>query len=211
MTATLETRLNPVAAPTAPQASSRTALDHQLTLRSETGDHWQFDGHHILCNGQTVEAAMSATGAGVSEWQQLSAGLKSYQDAVHQRAPERYAAVAQAANGSQSALSLQLKRAFDEKTSGLRVQATPEAMLLNGVNVRALTVLYQVRPTEKAKKYLEGVQSKLALILNNPQSSPHLAQMRERVQVLYHDLSQALSSPTIDQRRLPAGTVPIPA
>lgn len=190
----------------APETSPQTdlPLDHQLSFRSDAGDTWQFDGQHVLQNGADVEEKVDHPRAGVRDWEDISASLNIYKDVVHHRAPSRFARLVAAIDRIQGRILFHMKRIFDEKMGAVQLRWGDGAALLNNVNIRALMALYHVRPTEKARRYLDGLKSKLALILSGAHASPAYARVRPLAQDLYDEITDSLARPTLDCPRLSA-------
>lgn len=178
-------------------------LDHQLTFRSEAGDTWQFDGHHIMHNSEDVEDAIERPCAGVRDWEDASAGLDLYKDAVFRRAPTRFERLAAAVMRVQGRILTLMKRVFDEKMGAVNLRWGDGRALLNNVNVRALMAMYHVRPTEKARRYLDGLKQKLGLILSHAHVSPAYARVHSLAQDLYDEITDSLEVPAFDRPRLP--------
>jgi hypothetical protein len=189
----------------ASDVSTRTdlPLDHQLTFRSDAGDTWQFDGHHVLQDGEDVEEKVDHPKAGVRDWEDVSARLAIYKNVVQRRAPSRFARLAAAIDRIHGRILFHMKRVFDEKMGAVQLRWGDGRALLNNVNIRALMALYHVRPTEKARRYLDGLKTKLGLILSGAHASPAYARVQGLAQDLYDEITDSLAVPTIDRPRLP--------
>lgn len=181
-------------------------LDHQLTFRSDAGDAWQFDGQHVMHNGEDVEEEIERPKASVRDWEDISASLSIYKDVVSRRAPTRLARLAAAVERVQGRILLLMKRVFDEKMGALTLRWGDGRALLNNVNVRALMAMYHVRPTEKARCYLDGLKRKLGLILAQGHVSPAYARVNSLAQDLYDEITDSLQVPAYDRLRLPRRT-----
>ncbi len=181
-------------------------LDHQLTFRSDAGDAWQFDGNHVMRNGEDVEDEIDKPKAGVRDWEDISSTLNIYKDVVYRRAPSRFPRLSAVIDRIQSKVLSLMKRVFDEKMGAVSLRWGDGHALLNNVNVRALMALYHVRPTEKARRYLDGLKAKLALILASSHASPAYARSQSLAQDLYDEITDSLELPTIDRPRLPQRT-----
>lgn len=181
-------------------------LDHQLTFRSDAGDTWQFDGQHVMHNGEDVEEEIGEPRAGVREWEDVSASLDIYKGVVYRRAPSRFARLAAAIERIQGRILTLMKRVFDEKMGALTLRWGDGRALLNNVNVRALMAMYHVRPTEKARCYLDGLKRKLGLILSQAHVSPAYARVHSLAQDLYDEITDSLEVPAFDRPRLPGRT-----
>jgi hypothetical protein len=189
------------------EAPARTdlPLDHQLHFCSDSGESWQFTGQQILRNHDDIEVAVDHPTAGVRDWEDISAGLTTYKAVVHQRAPGRFARLSAVCDRVQGRILHHMKRVFDEKMGAVTLRWGDGTALLNNVNVRALMALYHVRPTAKARRYLDGLKSKLALILSGADASPAYARVRGLAQDLYDEITDSLAVPAFDCPRLPPG------
>lgn len=181
-------------------------LDHQLTFRSDAGDTWQFDGQHVMHNGEDVEDEIERPLAGVREWEDVSASLDTYKGVVYRRAPTRFARLAAAIERIHGRILTLMKRVFDEKMGALTLRWGDGRALLNNVNVRALMAMYHVRPTDKARRYLDGLKRKLGLILSQAHVSPAYARVHGLAQDLYDEITDSLEVPAFDRPRLPGRT-----
>lgn len=181
-------------------------LDHQLTFRSDAGDAWQFDGQHVMHNGEDVEEEIERPKMSVRDWEDVSASLSIYKDVVFRRAPSRFARFAAAIDRVQGRILMLMKRVFDEKMGALTLRWGDGRALLNNVNVRALMAMYHVRPTEKARCYLDGLKRKLGLILAQGHASPAYASVNSLAQDLYDEITDSLEIPAYDRPRLPGRT-----
>lgn len=181
-------------------------LDHQLTFRSDAGDTWQFDGNHVMVNGEDVEEEIDRPKAGVRDWNDISSSLSIYKDVVYRRAPSRFPRLSAVIDRIHGKILGLMKRVFDEKMGALQLRWGDGRALLNNVNVRALMALYHVRPTEKARRYLDGLKAKLALILTSSHASPAYARVQGLAQDLYDEITDSLEVAPIDRPRLPQRT-----
>lgn len=181
-------------------------LDHQLTFHSDAGDTWQFDGQHVMHNGDDVEDAIERPQAGVRDWEDISASLNIYKDVVHGRAPTRFARLAAAIERIQNRILSLMKRVFDEKMGAVSLRWGDGHALLNNVNIRALMAMYHVRPTAKARRYLDGLKRKLGLILSQAHVSPAYSRVQGLAQDLYNEITDSLEIPAFDYPRLPQRT-----
>lgn len=180
-------------------------VDHCCTYACAPGEEWSFDGQAVCLNGTDVETCLERGEEEVATWCGLIDGLAEYQEwaRVH-RAPQ-LERLAHVIAGLQERALGQLRRIYEEKVGGMAIRWGDGQVLLNNVNIRAMLAMYHVRPTTKARRFLEGLRHKLALILCDQTISPHLARAQRAVQDIYHDLCASLAHPPVDQLCLPAG------
>ena len=170
----------------------------------EEGMRWNFSRGKILLDGLDVNELVSGSDVEVSSWLGIAGGLDNYRKKILASArPQdqftRFEAVIEALLGK---IFGRVKRVYDQKTTGLRWSLEEGQLILNGINVRSLLALYRVRKTEKARKFLEGLRDKLALLLQNPAGE----KIREMVQDLHAELVEELREPAArGGRALPPG------
>ncbi len=170
----------------------------------EEGMRWSFSGGKILLDGLDVNELVSGSEIEVSSWLGIAGGLDNYRKKILASArPQdqftRFEAVIEALLGK---IFGRVKRVYDQKTTGIRWSLEEGQLILNGINVRSLLALYRVRKNEKARKFLEGLRDKLALLLQNPAGE----KIRGVVQDLHAELSEELREPSArGGRALPPG------
>ncbi|MBI2083375.1 MAG: hypothetical protein HYT76_07365 [Deltaproteobacteria bacterium] len=178
-------------------------LDRDLTYYRE-GMRWSFSGGKILLDGYDVNELISNPNAEIGMWLGIAGGLDDYRKKVVKEARDhnqfvRFEAVIEALLGK---VFGRLKKVYDEKTSGITWSMEKGQFILNGINVRSFLALYRVKRTEKARRFLEGLKTKLALILRNPDHE----KIRKTVEELYEEITEELKSgsPSSPTRTLPA-------
>lgn len=195
----------PRAASTGPSADASTALDPKATFRRAPGEEWTFDGQHILLNGHEADALLEPGEGDIGAWCALVDALGEYRDWAHVHQSMHRERLNHVIGGLQERALLQLRRVYEERMGGLAFAWGDGQFLLNNINVRAMLAMYHVRPTQKARRFLEGLRSKLALILCNQTASPHVARAQTIVRAIYDEVCTSLATPAADTLCLPAG------
>ncbi|GEM_PF-2811867 len=185
-------------------ARPRRRRDRRATWRRAAGEVWTL-AHGVVCvNGRDVESEVSSDRRDVAQWCQLSETLQEYLDWAFAEESPVFQELASAIHGVQNRLLKKIRRVYDERTSGVTLTWGDGSVLLNNVNVRAILAMYHVRPTDKARRFILGLQQKLALILCQHEASPQVSRAAGAVRDLYHDICTSLTRETIDTRCLPA-------
>lgn len=186
-------------------AAARPVVDHHATFCAGPGEEWTYQGGHVYLNGEEIEAYLKPESPDVGQWCYLLDALKSYDDWAYANKARQFRRLHFTINGIQERVLKQLRGLYHSRMGGLSLTFGDGSLLINNVNVRALLAMYHVRPTEKAKCFLEGMKSKLALILCQHHGNPQVSRVATLVQALYDELCASLQRATIDTRGLPAG------
>lgn len=179
-------------------------LDHQLTFKRNPGEEWQYRNGHLFVNNTDIEDILDYESRDVELWCAISEALVDYKDEVLRRGGKNKSKFITKITSVQDKVLINLKRLYDEKTDGIYLSFGDGELLFNNFNVRAFLAMYHLRPTIKAKKFLMGLKSKLALILVNRNGTAQYERVHRVIQQLYHEVSHALEIPTIETRCLPA-------
>lgn len=173
-----------------------TLIDRDLTCHQD-GLRWSFSGGKVCIDGQDVNRLLSNHPFDIGFWMGLADGITEYRKKVMKTVREadqlgRFLGAIEALLGK---IMGKLQKAYDQKISGLSWSLLQDGQLvLNGINVRSFLALYRVRKTEKAKKFLEGLQSKLKVLLENHQHSADYERIRGVVEELYWEVDEELNS-----------------
>lgn len=186
------------------RAGKRAVVDHRATYRSGPGEEWTYEGDEIRLNGRPVEEFLDPSDVDISEWCFIEDSLTAYRDWAYANKAPRFRKMAFAINGIQHRILKTLRGLYNARTGGITLTWGDGGLLLNNVNVRAILAMYHVRPTEKARLFIEGLKSKLALILCQHDANPQVSRAAAAVQGLYDDVCTSLTRETIDSFRLSA-------
>lgn len=178
-------------------------LDHQLTFTRGAAERWSFKEGRILLNGQDVEEMIDSSRNDVRFQSAVSEAVSEYQDFVWKRGCDSYDKFLTRADSIQDKILFNMKRIYDEKTGGVRFGYGQGGFLLNNINIRAIIALYQIRPTEKARRFLCGLKAKLNLILANKNGSPNFDRINNVIRSLCNEVDDALNNTPPDAHYLP--------
>lgn len=179
-------------------------LDHQLTFRRDADEEWKYKDGRIFVNDVDVEEIIDYEQRDVRLWCGISEALMEYRDDVRNRNGKnrnrsRFFARVDAV---QDKVLYNMKRLYDEKTDGFFLSLGDGELLFNNFNVRAFLAMYHLKPTTKARKFLLGLKSNLALILVNRNGTPQYERVHGVIQRLYEEVISALDIPPIETRRI---------
>lgn len=186
-------------------AAQQAPIDPYATFRPGPGEEWAYRGGCIYLNGEEIEKYLNGESPDVAQWCQILDSLKLYDDWAYATHARQFRALHFAINGIQERVLKQLRNLYHARIGALSLTFGDGEILINNVNVRALLAMYHVRPTAKAKQFLEGMKAKLALILCRHHDNPQVGRVATLVQALYDDLCTSLQRSTIDTPCLPAG------
>ena len=184
-------------------ASKELPLDHQLTFNRDSTEQWKYKDGRLIVNDVDVEDVLQYESKDVRLWCAVSGALMDYKDEVMKRGMINTNGFFERIDSVQDKVLFNMKRLYDEKTEGVYLSFGDGAVLFNNFNVRAFLALYHMRPTEKARRFLIGLKSKLALILVNRNGTPQYERVHRVVQRLYDEVVCALEVPPIETRSLP--------
>lgn len=179
-------------------------LDHQLTFKRDANEQWSFRDDRIFINDIDVEEVIGYESRDVRLWCGVSEALMEYKDEVMRRNGKYKAKFFAKVSAVQDRVVGNMKKLYDEKTDGLYLSLGDGEVLVNNFNVRAFLAMYHMRPTSKARQFLMGLKSKLALILVNRNGTPQYERVHRVIRQLYEEVLGALDIPPLEVRRLPS-------
>jgi len=186
------------------EGSKDLPLDHQLTFVRFQDEKWQYREGHIYVNDTDVEELIEYKLRDVRLWCGISEALSEYQDMVETKNGRDNSRFYRRVNSIQDRILCNMKYLYDEKTDGVYLSLGDGEFLLNNFNVRAFLAMYHLKPTDKARKFLLGLKSKLVLILVNRNGTPQYERVHRVVEQIYQEVVDALSVPPIETRALPS-------
>jgi len=141
-------------------------LDRDLTFESD-GSRWTFSEGKILLDGQEVNRMISGTETDVSLWLGMAAGLNEYRKGIlaRSRGSDRLSRFEGVIEALLTKIFGRLKRVYDQKTTGVAWKIENGQLIINGINVRSFLAFYRLRPTVRARTFLEGLRRRLHLLL----------------------------------------------
>lgn len=188
----------PQAAPCAQQP-----VDACASYAPAVGEVWTFAWNRLQLNGEEMEAYLDPQRTDALTWCHLLDSLQAYHDWAYANGVPSYPKLARAVAHYRARLLRRVHRSYHERMGGVNLSWGDGHLLLNNVNVRALLAMYNVRPTNKARQFLEGLRAKLALILCQGSVQSQASRATHVAQGLYDDICKSLTRETIDSRCLP--------
>lgn len=181
-------------------------VDHQLTFNRDANERWTYKDGQILVNNEDIEELVKEERDNVRFQVGVSEALSEYKAQLSKRKCRDFGKFCSKADTIQGTILSNMRRIFDEKTSGVRMNLNDGNCLLNNVNIRAFIAMYKIHPTLKAYKFLRNLKSKLALILVNKGGSAHFDRLTKIARDLYDEVEGALQQTPIDGAFLTAGS-----
>lgn len=171
-----------------------TVPDRDLTFYRD-GMRWTFSSGRVLVDGLDVDRLITDNPENVGFFMGIAESLNDYRKRIvaARRSKDEFARFESAVEGLLSKLLGKLKKFYDQKMSGMNWTLQNGQFIMNGINVGSFLALYRLRKTDKAKKFLKGLKSKLAALLENRCESPDYERVREAIQQLYDEVSAELA------------------
>lgn len=176
-------------------AKERTDLppDHQLTFCPAFDEKWTFKEERKICLNDVDVQEMVHDGANdVRLLCGVFQGLHEYQQDIWKRggkAFEKFNAIVESLQGT---ISGRLGCIYDGLTGGIRFECNGDDFWINNINVRTVIVLYRLKPTDKARRYLMGIRDKLGLILSRNSNSTRYDGVHEQAMRYFEEISLAI-------------------
>lgn len=188
-------------------ASSRVSRSANLNWNYAGREAWGFENGRITLNGNDVEAMVNSNRNDISFLSNLSSALQSYKNHVweNSKTNEHFNGSIQALQGK---VARRLSDIYDEKTNSVSFEyAQDKTFWVNNIDPKKVMTLYQIRPTEKARVYLEGLKDKLNWIISHNSATNRFDGVRDKAKELHNQIGEVLekvsvvkSLPSADRR-----------
>ncbi|MDO8520339.1 MAG: hypothetical protein Q7T11_09310 [Deltaproteobacteria bacterium] len=200
--------------PVAPVQQSETAgirkapEQRPVSLKPPAGD-WNFTSGRIILNGKDVGLLIEqAKGEPAAFWSKLANDLDDYRKfylrKYSRKRKKKGVIILEDPTGELAHLSALveayigkimrvLKRKYDETADGLSFVLDDDGQLcLNGMNVTSFIEMAKNYPSKKAHIFLQGLKTRLSVILSNKTHSPNYEKIRETTQTLFLEIDREL-------------------
>lgn len=168
-------------------------LDHQLSFTPEKDEKWTFEeGRGVMLNDEQVKEILAENGNDVRTLCGLTQGLYEYQQYVWSKGGKEREKFNGSVASLQDSILGRLGHLYDGLTAGVHFECEGADFWVNNVNIRSVLKLYMLKPTESARRYIEGLRDKLALILSRQQTSTKYDAVYEQAVQLFHEVSMVL-------------------
>ena len=167
---------------------------HRLGYKRSPQEEYTFENGRILLNGTDVLHLIDGSGLEIALW----AGLASAIDEYRKQVWLHYGVEWPDFNGQTQAildkLLNKLAHAYEETTGGIRVQLHGDRLWINDIDPKVVLALFLSNPTEERRRYLESIQTKLALILEGKVGTSHSNGILEETRKLFRQVRQVLEN-----------------
>ncbi len=182
--------------PGAGEIPAQTAIhDRNLTYYRD-GLRWTFSSGRVCIDGMDVNRLINDNPENVGFFMGLAEGLNDYRKRIvaSRREQDQFARFEAAVEALLTKLLGKLKKFYDQKMSGMSWTLQNGQLILNGINIRSFLALYRIRKTDKARKFLKGLRTKLGLLMENRRESPDYERIRDAITDLYREIDAELQS-----------------
>jgi hypothetical protein len=164
-------------------------LDRDLTFYRD-GLRWTFASGRICIDGMEVGRLINDNPENVGFFMGLAEGLNDYRKriAVSRRSQDQFAKFEATVDALLTKILGKLKKFYDQKMSGLSWTLQNGQLILNGINIRSFLSLYRIRKTDKARRFLKGLRSKLEALMENRRESPDYERIRDIVTDIHREI-----------------------
>lgn len=165
----------------------------RLGYKKAPQEEYTFENGRVLLNGVDVLTLVDSD-AEVSIWAGLASAVDEYRKTVWLR----YGTDWRDFNGQTQAildkLLNKLTHAYEEMTGGIRVQLHGGRLWINDIDPKVVLALFLSNPTEERRRYLQSIQTKLALILEGKVGKAHSNGVVEESRNIFRQIHQALEN-----------------
>lgn len=165
-----------------------------LRFKRTDYEDYTFEEGKILLNGHDVEELVDKSGTDVRLWDNLASTVDAYRKHVW----TEYGAEQRDFNGKAQALLEKLlnklTHTYDTMSGGLRVQLHGTRLWINDIDPKVVLNLFLSNPCEERRRYLESIQTKLALILAGKVGKSCSHGVLEEATRVYQQIHQALEN-----------------
>lgn len=167
--------------------------DRNLTYYRD-GLRWTFSSGRVCIDGMDVNRLINDNPENVGFFMGIAEGLNDYRKRIvaSRREQDQFARFEAAVEALLTKLLGKLKKFYDQKMSGMSWTLQNGQLILNGINIRSFLALYRIRKTDKARKFLKGLRTKLGLLMENRRESPDYERIRDAITDLYREIDAEL-------------------
>lgn len=189
---------------------TQTATAQAIRGFKRHGQTWSYDDGHVFVDGYDVNELISDEDVTVSTLIGLASGIGDYKQMVQKRP--------QAVSGAPKFIALvdallerilrRVKRVYDDKMFGMSWQFRDNELIVNNVNITSFLALYRVRKTDKARRFLQGLQQKIDTLIANPSGNMSNERARHALLSLKREIDDELEkdkTTAMVGRMLPSG------
>lgn len=167
--------------------------DKNLTYHRD-GLRWTFTSGRVCVDGMDVNRLVNDNPENVGFFMGVAETLYEYRKKIvaSRRSQDQFAKFEATIDALLGKIMGKLKKFYDQKMSGLSWTMQNGQLILNGINIRSFLALYRIRKTDKARKFLKGLRTKLGLLMENRRESPDYERIRDAITDLYREIDAEL-------------------
>lgn len=171
---------------------------YRLLFRRSPDEELTFDEGRIKLNEKDVMEWVEEAADGKRIDVALCSGLLGVVDEYRRHVWSKYGTDNRdfnaQAQGLLEGLMTRLGSAYDQMSGGIRVQLFGGKLWINDIDPKVVLVLFLSNPTQERRRYLESIQTKLALILEGKAGKSSSHGVMEEAKRIYHQIFEALEN-----------------
>lgn len=168
--------------------------DPRLTFRRSPYEEVTFDNGRIHVNGMEVRSLFGDGEVDVG----LLAGLVGLVHEYRHYVWNRFGTDNKSFNGeTQAVLEVGMNKlgaAYETMTGGVKLHFNHGRLWINDIDPKVVLALFLSHPTEERRKYLQSLQTKLALILEGRAGKAHAHGVLEEAKRIFVQISKAMEN-----------------
>lgn len=169
-----------------------------LSYRPNQQEHYTFEQGRLLLNGTDLEHLVEEEEVQVVLLACLAGAVDEYRHKVWNLYGTDFRRFNEVTQGLLGRISEKLGQSYQAISVGLKIRHQNGRLWINDIDPKVVLTLFLSAPTKERRGYLQGVYSKLALILEGKAGSSLSNGVLQSVQRLFIQVSKALHETKMD-------------
>lgn len=175
-------------------SSTAAPLPGRLSYQPSPHEEYSFENNRICLNGMDVLSMVEGGNIDVELLACLAGAVEEYRHAVWNRYGTNFKPFNAAVQGLLEKLFYKLGYAYETMTGGIRVQLQGGRLWINDIDPKVVLALFLSNPTDERRRYLEGIRTKLALILEGKAAKSSTHAVLEEARTIFIQIVKSLEN-----------------
>lgn len=177
---------------------SNEPVPRQLSYQPNDQEHYTFEGGRLLLNGTDLGHLVGEEEVQIELLACLAGAIDEYRRKVWDRYGTGFRDFNAATQGLLSLISGKLGQSYEALSAGLKIRYQNGRLWINDIDPKVVLSLFLSNPTRERRGYLQGLSSKLALILEGKAGSSFSDGVLQAVRRLFVQISKSLHETKMD-------------